>query len=91
MLYACFESFQRVVIVDSWHDFEQEYGSAEEQGKVGALKPKRIKKRRLSEGGSGEFEEYFDYIFPGEDELAPKLKILEMALKWKKQKTAEDE
>ena len=35
------------------------------------------------------WEEYFDYIFP--DENKPQaLKILEMAQKWKKQKTADE-
>jgi crooked neck len=33
------------------------------------------------------YEEYIDYIFPDEVALAPNLKILEAAYKWKKQKT----
>lgn len=34
------------------------------------------------------FEEYYDYIFPGE-EAAPSLTILERARQWKKQKGTE--
>ena len=37
------------------------------------------------------WEEYFDYIFPDEEKKAPSLKILEMAHKWKKQKTGDED
>jgi hypothetical protein len=37
------------------------------------------------------FEEYTDYIFPEESGMAPNLKILEAAYKWKKQKVGFDE
>jgi hypothetical protein len=37
------------------------------------------------------FEEYTDYIFPEESGMAPNLKILEAAYKWKKQKVGSDE
>ncbi len=33
------------------------------------------------------WEEYYDYLFPDEQDKASNLKILEMARKWKKQKT----
>ena len=48
-------------------------------------------------GGAGQdaeengWEEYFDYIFPDEEKKAPSLKILEMAHKWKKQKTGDED
>lgn len=51
--------------------------------------PKQIKKKRpitAEDGTQTGWEEYFDYIFP--DESKPQaMKILEMAQKWKKQKT----
>lgn len=56
--------------------------------------PTRLKKKRPLESDSGEamgWEEYYDYIFPEEQAKAPSLKILEMAHKWKKQKTAIDD
>jgi hypothetical protein len=37
------------------------------------------------------FEEYTDYIFPDETGMAPNLKILEAAYKWKRQKTGSDD
>ena len=37
------------------------------------------------------FEEYTDYIFPDETGMAPNLKILEAAYRWKKQKTGSDD
>jgi crooked neck len=37
------------------------------------------------------FEEYIDYIFPDEVAMAPNLKILEAAYRWKKQKVDPDE
>ena len=40
------------------------------------------------DGNTTGWEEYFDYIFP-QDGKPQALKILEMAQKWKKQKTDE--
>jgi len=37
------------------------------------------------------YEEYIDYIFPDEVAMAPNLKILEAAYKWKKHKVGSDE
>ena len=54
--------------------------------------PKRLKKKRAVVGDDGEdggWEEYVDYVFPEEQSKAPSLKILEMAQKWKKQKTGD--
>ena len=36
------------------------------------------------------FEEYFDFLFPDEENKQGNLKILEMARKWKKNKAAGD-
>ncbi len=51
--------------------------------------PRRVKRKRpimLEDGTSAGMEEYYDYIFPEEEESAPKLKILEAAYRWKRQK-----
>ena len=48
--------------------------------------PRRIKKKRMvptEQGGMGGWEEYYDYVFPGDEKKAPNLKILEMAHAWK--------
>ena len=53
--------------------------------------PKKVKRKRpilTDEGLEAGFEEYYDYIFPEEGGHAPNLKLLEMARKWKKQKTS---
>ena len=36
-----------------------------------------------NEGGGMEWEEYWDYVFPDDVTLAPNLKLLQMAKKWK--------
>jgi len=80
---------ERVLLLDSWVAMEEglgEEGSAEE---VKKRQPKQIKKKRPlqdSEGNNTGWEEYYDYIFPDEANTQA-LKILEMAQKWKKQKT----
>lgn len=86
---------ERVLVLTSWKEMEEETGDAERIELVTKRLPKRIKKKRALEDESGEaagWEEYFDYIFPEEEAKAPSLKILEMARAWKKQKTepAED-
>ena len=69
-------------------------GDDAREAEVQAKMPKCVKKRRLVQGDDGEengWEEYFDYIFPDEEKKAPSLKILEMAHKWKKQKTGDED
>lgn len=88
----------RLMLLESWRDFEMEHGGGEEDNlkKVQSLMPKRVKKRRRIEqaedapgGGTndaGGWEEYFDYIFPEDEGAKPNLKLLAMAKMWKKQK-----
>ena len=82
---------ERVLLLDSWLAMEEGLGEAGNPADVRAKQPKQIKKKRPitnDEGQTTGWEEYFDYIFP--DEAKPQaLKILEMAQKWKKQKTDE--
>lgn len=77
----------RVLLLESWRDFEKENGDDESHEKVLRKMPRRVKKRQkiVSESGDTEgWEEIFDYIFP-EDELAkPNLKLLAAAKNWKK-------
>ncbi|EKX37719.1 hypothetical protein GUITHDRAFT_160098 [Guillardia theta CCMP2712] len=82
---------ERVLLLDSWLAMEEGLGEAGDPESVRAKQPKQIKKKRPIQNEEGQttgWEEYFDYIFP--DEQKPQaLKILEMAHKWKKQKTDE--
>ena len=80
------------MVLESWLDACTVAGDDAREAEVQAKMPKRVKKRRLVQGDDGEengWEEYFDYIFPDEEKKAPSLKILEMAQKWKKQKTGD--
>ena len=82
------------MLLESWRAFEANATAtpADESGVpsgVAAVEkkmPKRVKRKRvlLADDGSEEgFEEYYDYIFPDEAGVAPNLKLLEAAQRWK--------
>jgi crooked neck len=55
--------------------------------------PRRIKRKRpltAADGSAlgGGMEEFYDYVFPEEAGAAPNLKLLEAAMRWKRQKMA---
>lgn len=85
---------ERAMLLEEWLEMEHSF---EELGDVNLVQrklPRRVKRKRpiMSEDGSAAgFEEYTDYIFPEETGMAPNLKILEAAYKWKKQKTEQEE
>merc|ERR1711994_1227427 len=83
----------RLLLLESWVEFEKENGDDKSMKKVEYLLPKRVKKRRKIESEDpdidGQWEEYFDYIFPEDEGAKPNLKLLAMAKMWKKNK-AED-
>ena len=85
---------ERVLLLESWRDFEGSFGDEAQQGAPAKLMPRRVKRKRAivdDAGGEGGWEEYYDYIFPDEEgNASANLKILEMARKWKKQKAAGD-
>merc|ERR1712072_949309 len=78
---------ERVVLLDSWRDIE----AVTEGGDVSLpdnMRPEKIKKRRMVTGEDGKeigWEEYYDYVFPGEEEekQGGMLGILEKARQWK--------
>lgn len=81
----------RVMLLDSWLAMEEGLGEEGAPEDVRKKQPKQIKKKRPitdEEGNNTGWEEYFDYIFPDEANTQA-LKILEMAQKWKKQKTSD--
>lgn len=84
------------MLLESWRAFEalatatplSEDGVPSGVAAVEKKMPKRIKRRRilLADDGSEEgFEEYYDYVFPDEAGVAPNLKLLEAAQRWKRQ------
>ena len=83
----------RLLLLEAWVEFEKEHGSDESLKKVSHLLPKRVKKRRKIESEDpdidGQWEEYFDYIFPEDEGAKPNLKLLAMAKMWRKNKDDE--
>ncbi|KAJ5079901.1 crooked neck-like protein [Anaeramoeba ignava] len=79
---------ERSLLLDSWIDFENEFGDSDSLLIVQQKLPKKILKRREVPGFAGniEIEEYWDYEFPDEKEEQANVKFLEMAKKWKEQK-----
>ncbi|CAN6674618.1 pre-mRNA-splicing factor Clf1p [Trichomonascus vanleenenianus] len=75
----------RVILHDAWMQFEERYGNAETQEQVAKHKPLLTKKRRKLEDGS--FEEYMDYIFPTDEQAQKVSKFLQMARKWRQEKS----
>nr|XP_042906923.1 crooked neck-like protein 1 isoform X1 [Parasteatoda tepidariorum] len=86
------EKEERMMLLEAWKDFEEEYGDERSKQTVEKQMPKRVKKRRKvqTDDGSESYEEYYDYIFPSDEVAQPHLKLLEIAKKWKKTQAAED-
>ena len=73
---------ERVLLLDAWRVFEKSKGTSSSIAEVERKMPRRVKRKRMV--AENEWEEYFDYHFPDdEDESSGSLKILEMAAKWK--------
>lgn len=88
------EKEARVLLLESWREFESEHGDLGGLEKVKAKMPRRIKKRQkiIDEDGTEQgWEEVFDYIFPEDEASRPNLKLLAAAKNWKKQKEVGDE
>ncbi|GCC39308.1 hypothetical protein chiPu_0022946 [Chiloscyllium punctatum] len=84
----CEEKEERLIFLESWRDFETEFGTESSQERVRKLMPGRVKKRRklqAEDGTDAGWEEYYDYIFPEDAANQPNLKLLAMAKLWKKQ------
>ena len=84
------------MLLESWRAFESnttatpltEDGVPSGVAAVERKMPKRVKRKRALVGDDGSeegFEEYYDYIFPDEAGVAPNIKLLEAAQRWKQQ------
>ncbi|KAJ7413825.1 Crooked neck-like protein 1 [Pitangus sulphuratus] len=85
---SCEEKEERVMLLESWRSFEEEFGSDTTKERIDKLMPEKIKKRRklqAEDGSDAGWEEYYDYIFPEDTANQPNLKLLAMAKLWKKQ------
>lgn len=79
---------ERLMILENWLQMEsgEGLGGIDSHGAkhVRSKLPKRVKKRRQTQGASAGWEEYYDLIFPDDQGSAKNIKILELAHKWKK-------
>ncbi|NXN88876.1 CRNL1 protein, partial [Bombycilla garrulus] len=85
---SCEEKEERVMLLESWRSFEEEFGTEATKERIDKLMPEKIKKRRklqAEDGSDAGWEEYYDYIFPEDTANQPNLKLLAMAKLWKKQ------
>ncbi|WFD25075.1 NineTeen Complex (NTC) component [Malassezia nana] len=77
---------ERVVLLEAWKAFEAEHGDEASVDRVQSKMPRVTKKRRQVPGGDGAMEEYYDLVFPEEEEeQKPALKLLKMAHAWRAQ------
>uniref|UniRef100_A0A8C0W8T6 Pre-mRNA-splicing factor Syf1/CRNKL1-like C-terminal HAT-repeats domain-containing protein n=1 Tax=Castor canadensis TaxID=51338 RepID=A0A8C0W8T6_CASCN len=84
----CEEKEERLMLLESWRNFEDEFGTVSDKDRVDKLMPEKVKKRRkvqADDGSDAGWEEYYDYIFPEDAANQPNLKLLAMAKLWKKQ------
>lgn len=85
------EKEERLMLLETWLQFENVHGDEKSQAKVAGLMPRKVKKRRqmqTEEGVDAGWEEYFDYIFPDDQASKGSFKLLEAARKWKEKFTA---
>ncbi|KAI1240309.1 hypothetical protein IHE44_0008725 [Lamprotornis superbus] len=85
---SCEEKEERVMLLEAWRSFEEEFGTQATKERIDKLMPEKIKKRRklqAEDGSDAGWEEYYDYIFPEDTANQPNLKLLAMAKLWKKQ------
>ncbi|KAA8582938.1 hypothetical protein FQN60_015484 [Etheostoma spectabile] len=90
----CEEKEERLMLLESWRDFEREFGDDSTMDRVRKLLPEKVKKRRkltAEDGSDAGWEEYYDYIFPEDAANQPNLKLLAMAKMWKRQQIQEDD
>ncbi|XP_061603016.1 crooked neck-like protein 1 [Cololabis saira] len=88
------EKEERLMLLESWRDFERDFGSESGVQRVQRLLPEKVKKRRkltAEDGSDGGWEEYYDYIFPEDAANQPNLKLLAIAKMWKRQQAADDD
>ncbi|XP_031567761.1 crooked neck-like protein 1 [Actinia tenebrosa] len=81
---------ERVMLLEAWKDFEDEGDDESSKQLVKNKMPRRVKKRRKvqsDDGSDAGWEEYYDYIFPDDQDSLPNFKLLQMARMWKEKNT----
>ncbi|XP_046859384.1 crooked neck-like protein 1 [Xenia sp. Carnegie-2017] len=83
------EKEERLMLLESWKQFEKTVGDEESLEVVQKKMPRKVKKRRKIEtddGSDAGWEEFYDYIFPDDEDNLPNFKLLQMARLWKQNK-----
>ncbi|CAB4025163.1 crooked neck 1 [Paramuricea clavata] len=83
---------ERLMLLESWKQFETTSGDEESLELVQKKMPRKVKKRRKIEtddGSDAGWEEFYDYIFPDDEDNLPNFKLLQMARLWKQNKAQE--
>ncbi|KAF1826462.1 TPR-like protein [Dissoconium aciculare CBS 342.82] len=81
---------ERVQILNAWQSFEEAHGTPEDQERIAKQQPRQVKKRRKLDDDS--FEEYYDYVFPADNESSAGVnKLMLMAQKWKQEQARQAE
>ncbi|KAI1719366.1 HAT (Half-A-TPR) repeat domain-containing protein [Ditylenchus destructor] len=85
---------ERLLLLESWKDFEQKHGDEASLQAVEKLMPKKLKKRRqitTDDGMDAGWEEYYELIFPSDQSSKINFKLLEAARKWREAHAANQE
>lgn len=91
-LRTCQEKEQRLMLLEAWKDFEDEFGDKESESKVKQLMPRKVTRRRqvtTEDGSQSRWEEFVDYIFPDDEAAKPSLLLLAKAKEWAKKQQVE--
>ena len=67
-----------MILLEKWLQIDSKH-----RKEIEALMPKRVRRRKDDEDEG--WEEFYDYVFPDDQEHQKSNKILEMAHKWKQQ------
>ncbi|KAG9509231.1 Crooked neck-like protein 1, partial [Fragariocoptes setiger] len=78
----------RLLLLESWQDFENRIGSVEQQRVVNRLMPVRVRKRRKL-GDDDLWEDYYEYEFPSAEK--EKTSLMDRVKNWKAQQKLKQE
>lgn len=93
-LRSCQEKEQRLMLLEAWRDFEDEFGDDISLEKVKHLLPRKVTRRRqvaADDGSKMRWEEYVDFVFPDDETAKPSLLLLAKAKEWAKQQRKQEE
>jgi crooked neck len=78
------EKEDRALLLEAWEKFEEEHGSDEDRAEVAKLKPQTRRRWRPRGDGSGEYDEYWDIVFPDDEkeENPAAFAIFQAAKEW---------